>query len=118
HPALPYEDLQRSLTEAQEQQTATSEVLKVISRSAFDLQPVFETLVENAVRLCGAEHGAIRRFEGERLHAAAQYNASPQFEAYFKENPIAPQSRRRRGVPRKPQRTLGTSSSQGPGRLL
>src|SRR5215467_9953108 len=90
HPALPYEDLQRSLTEAQEQQTATSEVLKVISRSAFDLQPVFETLVENAVRLCGAEHGAIRRFDGERLHAAAQYNASPQFEAYFKENPIAP----------------------------
>src|SRR5215469_2872359 len=90
HPALPYEDLQLSLTEAQEQQTATSEVLKVISRSAFDLQPVFETLVENAVRLCGAEHGAIRRFDGERLHAAAQYNASPQFEAYFKENPIAP----------------------------
>src|SRR5215472_17388094 len=87
----------RALTEAHaqvseslEQQTATSEVLKVISRSAFDLQPVFETLVENAVRLCGAEHGAIRRFDGERLHAAAQYNASPQFEAYFKENPIAP----------------------------
>src|SRR5262245_3269770 len=83
-------DAHAQVSESLEQQTATSEVLKVISRSAFDLQPVFETLVENAVRLCGAEHGAIRRFDGERLHAAAQYNASPQFEAYLKENPIAP----------------------------
>src|SRR5262249_32578585 len=83
-------DAHAQVSESLEQQTATSEVLKVISRSAFDHQPVSETLVENAVRVCGAEHGAIRRFDGERLHAAAQYNASPQFEAYFKENPIAP----------------------------
>jgi two-component system, NtrC family, sensor kinase len=83
------EALQRE-AEVLEQQTATSDLLKVIGRSTFDLQPVFETLVENAVRLCGAEHGAIRRFDGERLHAAAQYNASPRLEAYIKENPIAP----------------------------
>jgi GAF domain-containing protein len=80
----------QGLTESLEQQTATSEVLKVISRSTFDLQPVLETLTENAVRLCDAERGSIHRFDGERLHHALSYNASPELVEFLDRNPITP----------------------------
>jgi GAF domain-containing protein len=65
------------LSESLRQQTATAEVLKTISRTAFDLQRVLETLLENAVRICGAKHGMIFRYDGECCHAAAAYNAPP-----------------------------------------
>src|SRR5262249_35116818 len=58
------------LTESLEQQTATSKVLEVISRSAFDLQAVFETVAESSVRLCGAARSLIWRFDGELLRVA------------------------------------------------
>src|SRR6185436_8961067 len=75
---------------ALEQQTATSELLKVIGRSSFDLQPVFDTLVENAVRLCAAEHAMIARYDGQVLRKAASYNISPELEAFVEQHPFAP----------------------------
>ena len=76
------------LTEALEQQTATSEVLKTISRTAFDLQRVLETLLENAVHLCGAKHGMIFRYDGECCRAAADYNNPPGLLELWQRTPI------------------------------
>src|SRR5262245_37020429 len=59
------------LTEALEQQTATSEVLKVISSSSGELEPVFQTIVENAVRVCDAQFGTLFRYDGKLLHRVA-----------------------------------------------
>ena len=80
------EDLTKSL----QQQTATAEVLQVISRSKFDLQPVFETVAESSVRLCGADRAFIFRFDGELLRMVAAYNAPPEFKEWVKQHPIRP----------------------------
>ena len=63
------------LSESLQQQTATSDVLQVISSSRGDLQPVFETMLENAVRICDAKFGKIRRWDGEVFHLVATHNA-------------------------------------------
>ena len=75
------------LSEALEQQTATSDVLKVISNSAFDVQPVLDTVLVRAARLCGAEHAHVHRFDGELLRLAAGYSAVPEMLEYLREHP-------------------------------
>jgi len=70
-------DTNKQLTETLEQQTATCKILRVISRSPTDVQPVFESTVESAARLCDAERALIYRFDGAFLRLAASYNASP-----------------------------------------
>ena len=82
--------LLNELRESLQQQTATGDVLEVISRSAFDLQPVFETVAESSVRLCGADKAFIFRFDGELLRMVAAYNSPPEFMEWVAQNPIRP----------------------------
>ena len=77
-------DLEKRLTEALkdkaealEQQTATADILRVISRSPSDIQPVFDAIVQNAVKLCEGLFGTVLRLDGDRLHLAAHHNLSP-----------------------------------------
>jgi len=67
-------DANAGLTEALEQQTATSEVLRVISQSPTDVQPIFDAIVRSASRLCGGEYAIVTRYDGKLLHLAAQHN--------------------------------------------
>ncbi|MFC7697309.1 GAF domain-containing protein [Bradyrhizobium sp. GCM10028915] len=71
----------RELTEALEQQTATSEVLQVISSSPGDLEPVFRKMLENATRVCGANFGVMNLLDGDCFRIAASHNVPPEFAA-------------------------------------
>jgi two-component system, NtrC family, sensor kinase len=82
--------LLNELRESLQQQTATADVLKVISRSAFDLRPVLETLVESAARLCDADRALIFKRDGAVYRLAAGYNTPREFEEYTSQNPIVP----------------------------
>jgi len=90
--------LEKRLAEALEQQTATSEILRVISTSPTDLQPVFETIAENAVRLCDAAVSGVLRFDGALIHLAAYRNFSPAVRAIVPQDyPMEPTRRRMSG---------------------
>jgi signal transduction histidine kinase/DNA-binding response OmpR family regulator/CHASE3 domain sensor protein len=78
------------LREALEQQTATNELLKVISRSAFDLDPILLSVIETTARLCGATKGHIYRFDGEIARAIAHYNVSTEMRQFLEEHPVRP----------------------------
>ena len=78
----------RELSESLEQQTATSEVLKVISSSPGELEPVFNAMLGNAVRICGAKFGNLWLREGDAFRISAMYGAPPAYADYLHRNPI------------------------------
>jgi GAF domain-containing protein len=78
------------LSETLEQQTASAKVFEVISRSAFDLHAVFETVAESSVRLCEADRAFIFQYDGELLQMKAFYNASPELADWVREHPVRP----------------------------
>ncbi len=80
----------RDLQESLEYQTATSDVLKVISRSAFELEPVLKTVVETAARLCLAEKAIIYRHENGAYRYAVGYGNDPEYEQIERDTPIYP----------------------------
>ena len=94
----------RELDESVEQQTATSEVLHVISRSPGDLKPVFQTMLENATRICHAKFGVLQLYEGGGFRIGAIHNAPPAFaEAMARREPLM------RPTPQHPFRRMVTT---------
>ena len=82
--------LLNELRELLEQQTATSEVLSVISSSPGELEPVFQAMLENAVHICGANFGNIYRWSGDALHLLATHNTPPAFAEARRNTPFRP----------------------------
>ena len=88
-----FEELKARTSEAQESleyQTATSDVLNVISRSPTEIQPVLDTIVQTAAQLCDAKRAFIYRYDGAVLRHQASHNASPELKEFVTRNPISP----------------------------
>src|SRR5262245_40079417 len=82
--------LTRELDEAREQQTATSEVLKVINSSPGDLKPVFEAMLANAMRICEAKFGHLLLYDAQGFHAAHLHDVPPAYREIWEHGPISP----------------------------
>jgi signal transduction histidine kinase len=106
-PAPSYAELTSALSEALEQQTATAEILRIIASSPTDVQPVFDTIAERAMHLCGASSGAVARFDGELVHVAALANVDPEAAAAI-----------RGAFPRPPSRGTAGARAVLTGRLV
>src|SRR5215471_14417159 len=86
-------DLKKKLAEALEQQTATSEVLRVISSSAGELKPVFETVLANATRLCEAKFGDLNLYDGDKFRTVAFYNVPSAYAETRRDHTFRPHPR-------------------------
>jgi two-component system NtrC family sensor kinase len=95
----------RALTETIEQQTATGNILRVISSSPTDVRPVFDTIVESAARLCNATLSALISFDGDTMQLLAAHNWTPA--AFELSRRIAPSCPHEAETAKKPSLTLG-----------
>ncbi len=84
------EERTRELSETLEQQTATSEILRVISSSPTDLQPVFDVILENAMRLCEAHHGSVGLYDGEKYQHLTQRGGNDEYLKMVFRGPFVP----------------------------
>ena len=78
----------RDLSESLQQQTATAEVLSVISRSLGDLEPVFNVMLSKAMNLCAADFGVLNTFDGKQFHTAAAHGLPPAYDEYRRSRPL------------------------------
>ena len=92
-PAASYADLTAALSEALDRETATSEILRVISRFQTDVQPVFDAIAAKALDLCRATTGWVYRFDGELIHIAAAHSLRPEAVAVVRQSYPMPPSR-------------------------
>ena len=84
----PNAELEKKLAEALEQQAATSEVLQVIASSPGELEPVFQAMLANAVRICEAKFGSLYLYDGDRFRVGELHNAPPAFAEFRRREPV------------------------------